>query len=285
MFSPKRFFTDLLYDIVGSMLLGIGIYCFVNPANIAPGGVSGISIMLNYVFGIPIGTMNFIQNIPIMAAGFIFLSRRMIYKTLMTVFISSAVLDTVVTLIPIYMGDRLLASVFGGILIGAGMGVIFLRGSTTGGTDVISYMVKKLHPQLQIGTAILLTDFVILTASVFVFEDIESGLYGLITIFCASRVIDIIIYGGDRGNLVIVISDKYEQMRKTLTAKLQHGIAVLDTEGGHSGKSKKLILCAVRKNRFPVLKALVQSVDADAFLVAASAEQILGDGFRSKSGE
>ena len=142
--NVKGFCMDLAYDLVGSVLYAAGIVCFVNPANMAPGGMSGVAILLNYLWGLPIGTMTIVLNIPLLILSYIFLGKSLTWKTVKSLVISSLMVDLVMArYAPIYAGDRMIGGVFGGVLMGAGLAIIFLRGSTTGGTDIISFLVKK----------------------------------------------------------------------------------------------------------------------------------------------
>lgn len=187
---------DLICDISGSVILAVGIYSFVEPLKIAPGGVSGLALMINYLTGAPVGMTTFLINLPLIAAAWIFLGARFASKTVVTALISSFVLDRAVTpFFPQYVGDKLLAAIFGGVLMGLGMGVIFTRGSTTAGTDIISYIVKKNKPQISIGRALLAVDFVIIIISVMVFKNIETGMYASVCLYSTAEAIDSVCPG------------------------------------------------------------------------------------------
>ena len=205
--NVKGFCTDLAYDLVGSVLYAAGIVCFVNPANMAPGGMSGVAILLNYLWGLPIGTMTIVLNIPLLILSYLFLGKSLTLKTVKSLVISSLMVDLVMAkYAPVYVGDRMIGGVFGGVLMGAGLAIIFLRGSTTGGTDIISFLVKKWYPHVPIGRMIMVVDCIIIGVSVLVFGNLESALYGLISLYCCSMVIDSIIYGLDKGSMVMVVS-------------------------------------------------------------------------------
>ncbi len=189
-----RRLIDILCDFLGSFIMSIGIFSFVEPINIAPGGVSGIALMANYLAGVPVGAAALAINVPLIIAGWRFLGKECVIKTIITATISSIVLDWVVTpFFPQYEGSPLLAAVFGGALMGLGMSIIFRRGSTTGGTDIVSHIIKLKWPLMPIGMALLAVDSTVIAASVLVFGNIESGMYAIICLYWTVKVIDMLV--------------------------------------------------------------------------------------------
>lgn len=272
--------TDILLVLLGALLYAVSIACFLTPSSIAPGGVSGISIMVNYLSGMPMGMLTLLINIPIIAAGFRHLGGTLIKRSAAAVVIFSLIIDFIAQpYFPKFTGDRLLGSIFGGILMGAGLGIIFSRGCTTGGTDIVSLLIKKKFPHLRIGIAMLLTDSCILLLSVLVFKDIESGLYGIIALFCSSRLIDYIVYADESATLVFVFSKHCTDISDRIYSVLRRGHTILSGMGGYSGKSQKIIMCAVRKQEFPALKEIIHTYDENAFIVTVRSEGIFGEGF------
>lgn len=278
----KNICLDLGADVLGSLVFATGIISFVGPAQIAPGGVSGISLILNYLWGLPIGTMSLILNIPLLILSYRYLGHHLTYKTIKSLVINTLMIDMVVTpFFPVYTGDRLLGAVFGGVAMGAGLAIIFLRGSTTGGTDIVSYLVQRRWPHISIGRAILMIDCVILGTSMVVFKSLEAGLFGMVSLFCSTRVIDTIIYGQDKGSMVTVVSERYEAIAKAIMEELQRGVTLLQGQGAYSGKETKVLICAVRKPQFARLKAIIYENDPKAFVVVSEAGEILGEGFKA----
>lgn len=276
----KNISLDIGADIVGSLIFAIGLICFVEPANIAPGGASAVALMINYLCGLPIGALNMAMNIPLLILAYIYLGRGFTVKTLKSLVINTIMIDwVVVPFFPVYGGDRLLGSVYGGVLIGIGLAMIFLRGSTTGGTDIVSYLIQKKFPHLSIGRAMLIIDGVIIGASILVFDNIEAGLFGAISLFCTTKLVDSIIYGVDRGSMVTVVSKKSRDIGEKIMEELGRGVTYLKGEGGYRKESCDILLCAVRRQQFAKLKAIVYEADADAFVVVTEAGQILGEGF------
>ena len=184
------FFLDILGDVVGSFFLAVGIHCFSEPAQIAPGGVSGLAILINYLSELPIGLLTFLINIPLVLLSFRFLGKGFTLKTLKTIVISTVMLDFIIApLIPVYMGDRLLSSIFGGVLMGLGLGLVFLRGSTTGGTDILSFLIQRKFPHIPIGQALMVIDVAILLLSILIFGNFEAGMFGVVALFVQTKVI------------------------------------------------------------------------------------------------
>ena len=195
----KELGLDALFDFAGAFLQAIGIWCFIEPSHVAPGGVSGIALMLNHLFSLPIGTMSLVFNIPLLLASWFLLDREMTLKTIRTVIWMSVVQDFVsASGIWQYEGDRLIACAFGGIFAGVGMALIFMRNSTTGGGDILAKLLQKLRPYMQTGYAIMLVDFVVVGASILVFGEIEAAMYGIISIVCTTQAMDTILYGMNR---------------------------------------------------------------------------------------
>ena len=276
---------DLGADIAGSVLFAVGIVCFTEPANIAPGGVSGIAIILNYIWNmLPIGGMSIAINIPLMILSFKYLGRHASLRTICSLIISSLMIDWVVApFFPIYTGDRLLGAVFGGVFIGAGLALIFLRGSTTGGPEIVSNLMRLRWPHISMGRAILFVDFAVIALSMVVFGNLESGMYGIISLFCSSKVIDAIVYGFDQGNMVTVISDKNEEISKRILDEIDRGVTLLHGKGAYTGQEKEVLICAVRKSEFARLKSIIREIDHTAFVVTTEAGEILGEGFKPVS--
>ena len=273
---------DFGADVLGSLLFAIGIVSFTEPANIAPGGVSGIAIILNYLWDVlPIGGLSIAITVPLMILSFKYLGRRASVKTICSLIISSLMIDWIAApFFPVYSGDRLLGAVFGGVFMGAGLALIFLRGSTTGGTEIVSNLMRLRWPHISMGRAILFVDCAVIAASIVVFGNLESGMYGIISLFCTTKVIDTIVYGFDQGNMVTVVSDQYEEISRRILEEIDRGVTLLHGKGAYTGQEKEVLICAVRKSEFSRLKSIVREVDHSAFVVTTEAGEIFGEGFK-----
>lgn len=276
----KKLFYDICADILGSVVLAVGLYCFAEKVNIAPGGVSGIAIMIKYLTELPVGLMTLVMNVPLLFIAYSFMGRRFALRTVRTVIISTIILDAVVTpLFPQYNGDRMLGSIFCGVCTGAGLGIVFLRGSSTAGTDIISHIIGKRFPHIQIGKALMMIDCVILASSALVFRNIESALYGVVALFCQTMIIDKIVYGVEKGRNMLIISIKSERIAQRILYELQRGATFLDAQGAYSGNPTKVLMCVTRVWEYHRIKEIVYEEDPRAFVIALEAEHIMGEGF------
>ena len=291
--SPKqkrkailRWVVDILLIIAGSLSYSIGLHCFTAPNDIAPGGVGGISTIINEATGISIGLMYALINVPLIIVGLIFLGKKTMIKTVIAVATISFATDFALNYVkmPVYEnGDRLLASIFGGILFGVGLGLIYLREGTSGGTDVINKLINRKLPHFSLGAITLATDAIVVGASAFVYGNIESALYAVVAIFICGKVMDMILYGSFEGKMLLIFSDKYEEIAKYIMETLDRGVTYLNGEGAYSGKQKNVICCAVHKNEYSKLKRAVKEVDPNAFIIITNAGEVLGDGFHENS--
>jgi len=283
----KTLAVDTAYDIVGSLVYAVGTLCFIAPNNIAPGGASGVAIMLHYLFGSPIGITTFLINVPLILLALRYLGRVFTMKTLRTIVINTVVIDFVVAplidrldIVLLEDGERLLGALFGGVCLGVGLAVIFLRDSTTGGTDIAGRLLQLRYPHVQMGRAMMICDAVVLLASILVFRSFESGLYGMVAIFVNSRVIDSILYGVDKGTMAFVVSSRSREIAGRVIREMDRGATLLKGVGAYSGEDKEVMLVAVRISQLPRLKRLVHEEDPQAFMIASEAGEILGEGFK-----
>ncbi len=283
--KPKRslkWLLDIPLIILGAAVYSAGINCFTAPNDIAPGGVGGLATVISYLSGhkIGIGLIFGIFNIPLVIAGFLKLGRPMMLRTLLAVVITTAFTDHLSVLFPTYVGDRILAAVFGGLLIGAGIGLVYLREGTTGGTDIINKLIQKAKPHLSLGFIMMITDAVVVVVSILVYGNLESGLYAIIAIFVSSKIIDMILYGGREGKAVLIFSEKSEEIGQAIINNISRGATFLKGEGVYTHNDKNVICCAVHKNEYVKLKRIVKEIDESAFIITATADEVMGKGFR-----
>lgn len=274
-------FLDVLLVLLGTFIYAAGLYFFIEPANIAPGGVSGIAVLINYLTHAPIGIVSAAINIPLILIGYRFVGREFIWKTLLSIASFTVFYDYVLSFFPVYQGERLLSCIFGGVIWGIGIGLVFLRSGSTGGTDIIIKIINKKFPHMPLGRVTLATDAVIILASVFVYHSIESALYAIITIFVCSQVMDTIIYGGDKGKLVYIISRRPREIADAVMAALDRGTTFLKGEGGYTGEDKRVLMCALRRNEYHTVKTIVQNLDPDAFMIVSDSSEVRGEGFKA----
>ena len=270
--------------LVGALIYGIGTHAFVEPAHIAPGGAMGIALMVNHFADLPIGLLTLAINIPLLVLAWFSLSHRFAVSTAFATAVCSFILDFMVAPVcPVYTGDRILCSLYGGILSGVGMGLIFMAGMTTGGSDILGYVMKKKRPQLSIGRALMAVDGVILLMSIHVFGNIDAALFGLVSLFATTKVIDSVIYGGDASTMATVVTRKPREIARRIIADLDRSATLVQATGAYSGKDTSVLLCTVRKSQFQRLRKIVYEADPGAFLMATEASEVLGDGFKALS--
>lgn len=269
---------DILIITAGSGAYALGVHCFTAPNNIAPGGVTGIATLINHFIDVPIGTIYFVFNIPLIILGFIFLNKKLMVKTLISIAIVTVMMDFAFVNIPVYHGEGILASVFGGLLMGIGLGVVYTRESTTGGLDIVNKIINRFMPQLKLGQITLITDGMVLIAALAVFREADVILYAIIAIFVQSKVMDMIVYGSFEGKMMWVFSDKYDEIaRKIMTT--QRGVTIFKGSGAYSGHEKNVICTAVHKNEYTKIKRYIKEIDPTAFVVITDANEVLGQGF------
>lgn len=277
----KRVSIDVMFDIVGSFALAVGIRCFAEKVNIAPGGISGVAIMIKYVFNLPVGFLSLALNIPILILALKFIGKRFTFRTVRSLLISSAVLDLIVTpYFPQYEGERMLGAIFSGVFMGLGLGIIFMRGSTTGGVDIISCLIEEKFPYIPIGKALMLLDCAVLTVSVFVFRNFESVMFGLVSLYCQTRVIDKIVYGGDKGHQVMCVSEKNDLIARRVINELGRSATFLTARGAYSNKDTSVLMCVIRNREYAKLSEIINNVDSSAFVIVWEASQVMGEGFK-----
>ena len=268
--------------LAGALIYGVGTHAFVEPAHIAPGGALGIALMVNHFVELPIGMVTLAINIPLLVLAWFSLSHRFAVSTAFATAVCSFILDfAVAPICPVYTGDRILCSLYGGILSGAGMGLIFMAGMTTGGSDILGYVLQKKRPQLSIGRALMAVDGVILLMSIYVFGNIDAALFGLVSLFATTKVIDSVIYGGDASTMATVVTRKLQEIARRVIADLDRSATLIPATGAYSGKNTSVLLCTVRKSQFQRLRRIVYEADPGAFLMAAEASEVLGDGFKA----
>ena len=217
--QPKNLLLDLLYDVAGSLVFGLGLYTFAREGGFATGGFSGLGLMLNHLTGLPIGTLTFLLNIPLIILSYRTLGRWFLLRTLKTMIIQTLILDLVMPLFPVYSGNPLIAALFTGVLVGAGLAIIYMRGSSTGGSDFLILSLHKILPHMSVGQFSLMIDCVILLLGAAVYGNIDAVLYGLISTFACSQVMDRVLYGAGSGKMAIIITgDGMETARRLRSA-------------------------------------------------------------------
>lgn len=274
----KKIETYLLL-LLGSIIYAIGMSQFLDPNHLAPGGVGGLAIILNEVTSVATGTWIFLINIPILLIGLWQFKWRFICSTVYVVVVSSACINFC-SRFGMVTDDLLLAALGGGILSAVGLGIVFKCGSTSGGVDIIVKILRRKFPYLKTSTIFMLLDVAIIILSAVVFKDYERAMYAGISAFVHSLVFDAVLYGTDSAKMIILISDKSEELRKALL-DTPVGFTLLHGEGGFYENDKRVILSVMRKQVYPQIEAVVKEIDPDAFLIVTSASEVYGEGYKN----
>lgn len=272
----------LLYDIPGSICYAAGMYTFAKAAAFAPGGVSGLAIILNWIWSVPVGTMTLILNIPLVLLSYKFVGKKFLLKSGITMVISTLFLDLIFPLFPMYTGQRLLAAIYSGALIGGGMVLFYMHGSSSGGIDFLTMAIKAKWPYLSLGKITMLIDLVVILIGWPVFGDVDSVLYGLIATFVSAIVIDKVLYGIGAGTLAIVITDKGKETAQQISKVTDRGVTALEAVGTYTGDKKDVLLCACTKSEAYGVRQAVHQTDEKAFLMFTETSEVLGEGFKEE---
>jgi len=285
--------VELLKDagcyLLGALIYAISVDVFTSPNNIVPGGITGISTVLHSFYGLPIGTMMIALNVPIFIAGLIFIGWKYIARTALGLFVVSTAIDLLAPILPQYKENMVVASVFGGLLMGIALALIFMRGGSTGGTDVVARIFGKFFPSMTQGRLILMIDIVIISGASIAFGNeggsfeagLNAALYAFSSLFVSSFALDKVLYGMNTGRQLFIITAYPDEVNKGIIEKVNRGTTILSGRGGYSGSQRDVIMCAVRNSEVYQVRSVVRSIDRNAFIIVGEASSILGEGFQS----
>ncbi len=279
----KGFALDFAAMLAGAMIYALAVNAFTAPNNIAPGGVTGIATMLNYLFSTPIGLVTFIINVPIIIWAVLEIGYKLVVKSIIAIVLNSLMIDLFAAFVPAYRGDPIIVAICAGVCEGVGLSLAFMRGGTTGGTDMISRLLTHRKPHFSMGKMMLVLVGTIVAVSAFVFNSLESALYACIVIFVSTSLIDAILYGTDigTGKLFFIMSPKVREMGDRIIDEMDRTVTYLDSHGGYTKEPGEVMLCAVRRFEVFQLKSIIQQFDKDAFMIVGDAGEIAGEGFKS----
>ncbi len=276
----RRILWDLLLCICGSAVFSVALNMFAVPNGIVLGGLTGLGTIVNHFFpSVPIGSFIFVLNVPLFISAKLFLKKGALSRTVTVTVIFTSFIDIGAAVIPPYRGDTMLSCIFCGILSGLGLALVFLTGATTGGTDIIAMLIKSKKPAFSMGKIILLLDGMIVLLSGIAYGEIEAVMYALIVIFLTSRVIDFVMYGSEHSKMLIIVSEKYEEISDIIMKELMRGVTLLYGKGGYSKEERTLIWCTVRASQVRILQRAVKEIDPKAFIVVSDAGEVIGSGF------
>ncbi len=277
----KKMSFDIIWFFIGSAVYSSAVTMFITANEISPGGFTGIATLLNYLFSLPSGIVLFLLNIPVLILGFLKFGGVFIIKTAVATGIVSFSLTVTDAILPSFHIDKILASVFGGILMGLGLSLILLRGATTGGVDILAKLINRRFRHLTVGRVILIMDAAVVALAAVVYRNIESALYSSVSLYASSVIMDKVLYGGDKGKLIYIVSLKYKEICKEINSSLSRGVTVLSAKGGYTGEERPLLLCTVRRHEVSAVYSILDKIDKNAFIIVGDAGEIIGEGFKA----
>lgn len=283
-FKSKVMGTVWTYFLI---TIASGIYAFgfnwcYKPNAIAFGGLTGVAQIINHFLPwAPIGTVVILMNIPLFLLGWKLLGGRLLVTSLYAMATSSLFIDLLDGIYAFHPMDQpLLGCIFGGVLLGFSLGLVFIRGATTGGTDLIARLLKLKIAWIPMGRLLMGIDLFVIVAAAIAFQNLYSALYGLVALYISSIVMDSVLYGLDNAKVAYIISDHYREIADSIVKDLDRGVTFLHGEGAYSGAAKKVLMCAFKQRQIVEIKRIVKEMDPQAFIIVCEAHEVLGDGFR-----
>lgn len=277
----KKIAVDILYDIVGGILIAVGAYNFAATANFPMVGVNGIALIFYHLFDTPIGIVALILNIPIAIGCYKILGKEFFLRSVRTIIITSMIMDLVAPLFPVYEGDKLLAAVCTGVLSGLGYAMIYMRNSSTGGADFIMLSIKSKAPHISLGKITFVMDIsVVLIGVLVVSKSIDSLIYGAIITYLLSVVVDKVMYGIDAGKLTFIVTKYPVEVAKRINQLVSRGATFIKAQGSYSGDDKKIVMCACNNKQMFIIRNAVKEIDPEAFVIILESNEVLGRGFK-----
>ncbi len=279
--SLKRISQNFFLVLAGSAVMGLGYALFLIPYHLVPGGVSGVSIIFNYLFRLPVGLLIIVLNVPIFLLSYRFLGRKYLLTTILGMTVSSLLIDLFHEIIKLPRGTEnpLLAAIYGGLMLGLGLGLVFRGQASTGGSDVIGLILNK-YTGLTVGISIMLTDFIIISASGLVFKNLEAPLYGYIVLFISSKVIDLVLEGWSFSKLVFITSTQADQIADFIIKQLDRSGSALKSRSLYLNREGEIIITVIHRKQLTELKAFIKKTDPQAFVIINDTYEVLGKGFK-----
>lgn len=274
---------NLLMIAAGSAIFSLGFDLFLEPAGISCGGVSGIAMLIVYATNskfLTVGILSALINLPLFFFGYRKIGKLFFFGSLLGMVVTSVGFDLFAKILPIPKTEPLVAAIFGGVIIGAGLGIVFIAGASTGGVDIVARLLKLKFRNFPIGKILLCMDLCTAVATGIVYGEFNNTLYSVITLVLSSFVLDKVVYGMDYAKVALIISDRYEEIAQAIDAQLDRGVTLLRGQGFYLRSDKYVLLSAVKRKQLAQLKDLVMAIDPSAFIILQDAHQVLGDGFK-----
>lgn len=272
--------THIFLEIIGSMLIAIGIYNFAVQAEFPMTGFSGISIILYQLFSLPIGLSTILLNIPVAFFCYRLLGKRFLFNSIRCLIISSIFIDYIAPLFPVYDGSRLLSALCTGVIAGTGYAIVYMQNSSTGGSDFIVMAAKALKPHISLGKIAFLSDVGIILIGGIIFRDIDGIIYGMIVNYLFAIVVDKIMYGVNSGKIALIVTKDGKKLCDIIDERSQRGSTILQAHGGYQNEPKYVVMCACNNKEMYLIQQAVREVDPDSFFIILESNEVHGEGFR-----
>ena len=282
--TVRRLVIKYLMIVLGSILYAVGFQCFCFPNHIVAGGITGISMILNRFTHWPVGMMVLAMNVPLFLIAWRHFGVSYLVGSLVGTAVSSVCVDLIALTHIVATNDPMLGSIIGGVIKGAGMGIIYYFGASTGGVDILAKMLREKYQSINFGTIVLIIDVFIVIAYAFVLQQYESAMYSLIGMYVVSKVVDLALYGIDKSSLCYIVSEKSEELvQEILSGHVHRGVTILDGHGAYSHQNKNVIMCVIKRTQMGEMRRTVRRVDEHAFFIVTDAKNVFGNGFESIS--
>lgn len=281
--KQKNLAADILADILGGILIAVGTYNFASAANFPMVGVNGIALIFYHAFGAPIGLVAVIINIPIILFCYRILGKNFFLNSLRSIAITSFIMDYLAPMFPVYHGDTMLAALCTGITAGLGYAFIYMRGSSTGGSDFIVMALKAKNPHIALGKFTFGIDIaVVLAGTILISRDVDGLIYGIIVSFLISMMVDKVMYGIDSGKVTLVVTSKPEEVAEKICEISDRGATFLKAEGSFLRDDKKVVMCACNNKQMYPIRIAIKEIDPEAFIIIMESNEVVGEGFKEK---
>ena len=278
-FNLKKYGYEILLTIVGCFIMACGTSLFLLPNKLSTGGFSGIATIAYFILNLPMGITILVLNIPLFIIGYLRLGKIFFSKTIIGTLLLSVFIDLLEKAPPL-THNQFLASVYGGIVVGIGSAINLKAMASTGGSDLLAYIIRSFKPYYQTSTLIIGIDTVIVALNVFFLRNIEIGLYSAIAIFLMGKMIDLVFEGVNFTKIILIISDKYEQIAKKVEKTIERGSTAIYAKGMYKKEDKMMLLCVASRNEVSKIKQLATNIDENAFIIITNARETWGEGFR-----
>ena len=276
--NVKKYALEYIFIIIGAFLMAVSTALFLLPNQLSTGGISGISTILYYLCNYPVGLTMLLMNVPLFVIAMVKVNKRLFFKSILGTVLLSVFIDLLENLSPI-TNDRFLACIYGGIIMGIGTAIILKAGASTGGTDLLSYVIRAYNNKFKSSRVIIIADTIIIFFNIIFFREIEIGLYSVIAIYLMGKMIDIIFEGIYFTKIMFIISEKYEEISKEIGILVKRGGTGIYSKGMYSGKQNVMLFCVASRKEVAEIKQIIKQIDKNAFIVTTDAIETLGKGF------